>query len=287
MMTSIWDDIKQTFRSGNMISKLIMINIAVYMILALLNAFFPFFYENISRWIYIPSAPWSLITRPWTILTHMFAHVGIWHVGMNMLILYWFGRIIGDLLGDRRVLPLYLLGGFTGAVFYFMAANLLSNVAGGTAHGASAAVLCIVAAAAMTAPDYEIRLLFLGVVKIKWIALAIIFFNIIGTASPVNTGGAWGHLGGLAFGLLYVYRLRHGDDITEWLQQLIIRFSSRNANRTLKVRHTAKPSTVSRPKSKSQDLQKQVDVILDKIKVKGYASLTDEEKEILFTASKK
>jgi len=295
MMNSIIDDIKQSFRSGNMITRIIIINVAVFMFLALFNAFAPGFYRAFSNWIYIPSAPVKLLTRPWTILTHMFSHVGMWHMAFNMLILYWFGRIVGDLLNDRRVLPLYLLGGIAGAVIYFLAANFISNVAPGNAHGASAAVLCIVAAAAMTSPDYIIRLLFLGDVKIKWIAAFVIFVNILATKDPINTGGAWGHLGGLAFGIFYVWKLRKGSDITEPMQDTINwvtdRFNGtpKKKKTALKVEHVASRKRPTKKKNKTVggDLQKQVDEILDKIKSNGYDSLTDEEKEILFTASKK
>ncbi len=296
MMTSIIDDIKRSFNSGNMITRIIIVNVAVFMFLALFNAFVPTVYASFSNWVYLPSSPIKLLTRPWTIITHMFSHVGMWHMAFNMLILYWFGRIVGDLLNDRRVLPLYLLGGLAGAVVYFLAANLLSDVAGGSAHGASAAVLCIVAAAAMTSPDYTVRLLFLGDVKIKWIAVAVIFVNILGTQGNVNTGGSWGHLGGLAFGIFYVWKLRKGTDITEPMQDTINWIADKyngvpkKKKTTLKVTHVAtkkSPIKKNRTSSASLDLQKQVDVILDKIKVKGYDSLTDEEKEILFTASKK
>ena len=295
MMTSIIDDIKRSFRSGNMVTRIIIINVGVFMFLALFNAFIPSIYNSFSNWIYIPSSPIKLLTRPWTILTHMFSHVGMWHMAFNMLILYWFGRIIGDLLNDRRVLPLYILGGLAGAIVYFLAANLLPNVIGGSAHGASAAVLCIVAAAAMTSPDYSMRLLFLGDVKLKWIALAVIFVNILGTQGNVNSGGSWGHLGGLAFGIFYVWKLRQGSDITEPMQDTISWVADKyngvpkKKKTSLKVTHVAtKRKPVQQQRNKpSRDLQKQVDVILDKIKIKGYESLTDEEKEILFTASKK
>ncbi len=296
-MTSIIDDIKRNFNSGNMITRIIIVNVAVFMFLALFKAFVPpTVYTSFSNWVYLPSSPLKLLTRPWTIVTHMFSHVGMWHVAFNMLILYWFGRIVGDLLNDRRVLPLYILGGFAGAVVYFIATNLFANAASLNAHGASAAVLCIVAAAAMTSPDYTVRLLFLGDVKIKWIALAIIFVNVLGTQGPVNSGGAWGHLGGLMFGIFYVWKLRNGSDVTEPMQDTISWVSDKfngvpkKKKTPLKVTHVAsnkRPIKKKRTATKSYDLQKQVDVILDKIKVKGYDSLTDEEKEILFRASKK
>lgn len=290
MLDSIISDIKHNYRSGHMITRLIMINIAVYMFLAIFNAFAPTAYATFSNYIYLPSDFWHLLTRPWTWLTHMFSHVGLWHVAFNMLILYWFGTIMGDLLGDRRVLPLYLLGGLAGGVAYVMAANLFSGVFGGTAHGASAAVLCIVAAAAMTAPDYQIRLLFLGNVKLKWIALAYIFFNILSTQSNVNTGGAYGHLGGLAMGLFYVYMLRQGTDLTQFIQNIISRIQgdAPAPKSKLKVSHKAKTvAKKPKPRKVNNDLQSEVDRILEKIKKQGYDSLTDAEKETLFTASKK
>ncbi len=294
-MTSIIDDIKHNFRSGNMITRIILINVGVFMFLALFNAFAPDLYNSFSNWVYFPSSPLQLLTRPWTIITHMFSHVGLWHMAFNMLILYWFGRIVGDLLNDRRVLPLYLLGGFAGAVVYFLASYFSSNVGPGNAHGASAAVLCIVAAAAATSPDYTVRLLFLGDVKIKWIAAAVIFINILGTQGNSNVGGAWGHLGGLAFGFFYVWKLRNGSDVTEPMQDTIAWVSERmngtapRKKSALKVSHVATRKTEVKKKRRESngDLQNQVDAILDKIKVKGYDSLTDEEKEILFKASKK
>lgn len=297
-MTSIIDDIKQSFRSGNMITRIIIVNVAFFMFLALFNAFMPGVYAGFSQWVYIPSDPLKLLTRPWTIISHMFAHVGLWHMAFNMLILYWFGRIVGDLLNDRRILPLYILGGLSGAVLYFLAANLIPNVASGSAHGASAAVLCIVAAAAWTSPNYSVRLLFLGDVKIKWIAAAVIFINLIGTQGA-NAGGAYGHIGGLIFGAFYVWKLRQGSDITEPMQDTIAWVASKfdgspkpqkKKRSPLKVTHVGRSRSAAKksaPITTATDLQKQVDVILDKIKVKGYDSLTDEEKEILFKASKK
>lgn len=294
-MTSIIEDIKRSFRYGNMITRIIILNVAVFMFLALFNSFIPSLYESFSNWIYIPSTPTKLLTRPWTILTYMFSHVGMLHMIFNMLILFWFGRILGDLLNDRRVLPLYLLGGIAGAVFYFLAANFIPNVLHGNLHGASASVLCIVAAAAMTSPNYNIRLLFLGDVKIKWIALFIIFINVLGTTNPDNIGGTWAHLGGLAFGIFYVWKLRNGSDVTEPMQDTIAwvsdKFSGRPQRKKskLKVSHvsTKRKEVKKKKQSVNEDLQSQVDTILDKIKVKGYESLTDEEKEILFRASKK
>jgi membrane associated rhomboid family serine protease len=293
MLRSIADDIKSSFDYGNMIVKLIIINIAVFVITALLNAFFPMFYGNhILPYLAIPGDLLTLLYRPWTIITHMFLHGGLWHLISNMLILYWFGNIAGDLLGDRKILPVYIIGGLVGALFYVLSYQFLPNI-GPYALGASAAVLAIVFTAVATAPDYVVSLILIGDVRIKFIGLVILFLDIIGTQSNVNSGGHIAHLGGTLFGFLFVYLLRNGTDLSLYFNNFIdfITFKKKETPRrktTLKVAHRAenlqqKPVRTQQTKT---DISVRVDEILDKIKQKGYDSLTDEEKEVLYHASK-
>ena len=119
MLQSIAQDIRNSFDFGNMVIKLVIINIAVFLITALTEAFFPFFYQShILPYLAVPGDIRLLIYRPWTVLTHMFVHSGIWHLAWNMITLFWFGNIAGDLLGDRRILPVYIMGGLTGYRHY-------------------------------------------------------------------------------------------------------------------------------------------------------------------------
>lgn len=121
--------------------------------------------------------------------TSMFLHEGFWHLLWNMLFLYWFGRIVGDFIGDQRILPLYLLGGLTGAVVFFISANLLPYGMGGRfALGASAGVMAIVVAAGTISPDYIMRLLLLGDVKLKYIVAVLVFLDLILIPNGGNTG---------------------------------------------------------------------------------------------------
>jgi membrane associated rhomboid family serine protease len=300
MFKSIIDDIKYSYRTGNMITRLIIINVAIFLVMALLKAFFPSFYPTFESFLAIPGSPIELLTKPWTVITHMFIHSGFFHMGWNMLFLYWFGRITGDLLGDHRVLPLYILGGLAGALAYFLSYQLFPDVIGSRALGASAAVMAIIATAGATAPDYVMRLILIGDVRLKYIVFFIIFMDIIGTAGQTNTGGHIAHLAGAAFGLLFVFQLRQGLDLVEPMGNFILKISNwfSGKNQSSKAKKSSPLSVKYKSRKKSSDnkkgsassdvsFQEKLDAILDKIKENGYDSLTSEEKEFLFQASKK
>ncbi len=299
MFQSIIQDAKDNFRSGTMITQLIMINVIIFIVLVLLKVFTYNFSMNTDSWIYTQivkewlSTPgyWKeLMVKPWTLVTSMFLHQGVWHLAWNMIVLYWFGRILGDLLGDRRVLPLYILGGLVGALVFTLSYTMIYGPNEAHALGASAAVCAIVLGTAVTSPDYTIQLIFLGMVKIKWIALAIIVIDLLGTTGG-NSGGAFAHLGGAFIGYMYVSQLRNGRDIGEWVntvfdwcKSLFSPSQRPKANMTVASRNTDRQRS-AKP-SRSPQTQADVDRILEKIKLNGYDSLTDEEKEILYKASK-
>lgn len=285
MLRSVYQDVKEAFISGNMIIRIIIVNVALYMILALTQALFPTFFNSIFPYIALPGDILDVVYKPWTLISHMFSHTGFFHMAWNMLILYWFGNIVGDLIGDKRIAPLYFLGGITGAVLYIISFYLLPTVAP-RAIGASAAVLSIVFAAVAVAPDYRVHLLLLGPVKIKFIGLFILFFDLLGATSQVNAGGHIGHLGGTLFGFLFVYLLRKGIDLSEW--KSIVPAKKPRKQRKLRVEYKApvldRKKNVAKPSSPLED---EIDRILEKIKQQGYDNLTVEEKETLHKASKK
>lgn len=291
MVTSILDDIRNTFKWGNMISRIILINVFVYIVINLINVFDANsgFAQLLIHKLSIVSDPLKLLLQLWAVITHMFLHVGFWHILWNMLLLYWFGRIVGDLLGDQRILPLYILGGLSGAVFFIIWDQFLPGGSGvAWAYGASAAVWAIIMATAMTAPDYIFNLILIGPVRIKYIALAMFLLDLISTGNNVNTGGFFGHMGGAFFGLFYVYMLRKGTDLTAHLQwNPDARPKRRKTSRKkFKVYRNTEEDKAQRP-SEGFSEQKELDRILDKIKAEGYDQLTSEEKDFLYQASKK
>jgi len=283
---------------------LIIVNVAVFLAIMLFQLVSNVFidpskelFHSVVRYFYLSSdLVWDL-KHPWVIITTMFTHVGFFHILFNMLVLFWFGRITGDLLGDHRMLPLYIYSGLAGALIYLISAPLFDSETT-TLHGASAAVLGIVSAAGLTAPNYQIRLLLFGDVKLKYIVLALILLSFISIGSLENTGGNMAHLGGAAFGFFYVHMLRQGYDLTAGFRRMISLFKkpkvvvSKPAKRKvpMEVRHRA----VSRQsESARKELptiagdQERLDLILDKIKRTGIQSLSEEEKKFLDDASQK
>lgn len=319
MFRSIWDDVKREFNYGNMVTRIIMVNVGVFIFVHLVHFFLwvsmqrsgtppSVLFQNFIHFFCV-SADWKfLLTHPWGIVTHMFLHQGVFHILWNMLFLFWFGRIVGDFISNERVLPLYLLGGLAGAAMYLITENVYST-GSSFALGASAAVMAIVVAAGTISPDYIVRLLFLGNIKLKYIVIFLVLLDIIAVPnSGGNTGGAFGHLGGALFGFVFVRQLREGNDMAVPVNNFfdrIIRFFTnlfqpdpvRKGPRVVYKRPTkervvkgngggkAKKSAGSRHTDLSH--QEQLDAILDKIKQTGYESLSPEEKEFLFKASKK
>ena len=319
MFTSIWNDIKQQFSHGNTLTRIILVNIAVFVVVTIVKLILMpvekgFTSDDFVYFFSIASDPWHNLTHPWVFITHMFLHVGVFHILWNMLLLYWFGRIVGDLLGDHRVLPIYLLAGLVGGLSYFIFAQVFTTgplTFGSYALGASAAFMGTIMVAGVMAPDYIISMMFLGDVRLKYIVAVFMLLDLVAISSNSNTGGSFGHLGGALMGYVIARQLQQGNDLTAPVNELLHKITSffndlfsnekprpKMAYKNPKVKQKQKTAT-SRPRTKSsnrgnrssdsQNLshQEKVDAILDKIKESGYESLSKEEKEYLFNASKK
>ena len=307
MLSSIWDDLKREYEYGNMISRLMIINIGIFVVYIFVHLVTYILTQGkdgfIDQFMYhfCMSSDWRVfIWQPWSIFTHFFLHFSLGHVLWNMVALYVFGSIFGDLLGDQRVLPLYILGGVAGALAYFCSALILPDI-GSYALGASASIMAIVVAAGLKAPNYQMRLILIGDVKLKYIVMVMLLLDMIGVRSMdsgmgANSGGHIAHLGGAVMGFIFINRLNNGYDmgvpINRFLDSIISLY------KRIRGQHRPKPkvayknneaTTVRRertPKTNAVANQQELDVILEKIKEKGYDSLSKEEKEALFNASK-
>jgi membrane associated rhomboid family serine protease len=297
----MFDEFKSAFqRYNNAHVQLIIINIAMFVLLALIMVFLTIpGYENIWTAIHkqfaIPARFSEFVTRPWTIITYMFTHdlSGILHILFNMLVLYWFGRLFVEYLGSDKLIALYVLGGIAGATAYLMAYNLIPFYADRAQQfsismvGASASINAIVVATAVLLPNYTFFLLFFGPVKIKYIAGITVLLSFLGTVGT-NAGGNIAHLGGALIGFIYMKQLQSGLNWGGWITITIDWFKDLFKPRPkVKVtwrNKTSGPAPKATPGKPSQD---ELDAILDKISADGYESLTKEEKEKLFNASKK
>jgi membrane associated rhomboid family serine protease len=298
MFQSILADIRREFLTGNVISRLVIVNVSVFILINLIKILLyfsgggelPAIYERILHFFCISSDFIHNITHPWTFLTSIFLHEGFWHLLWNMLFLFWFGRIVADLIGNDKILTLYLLSGIVGCFAFWLSAQMLPYAEGRIVYalGASAGVMGIVVASGTIAPNYIVRLLFLGEVKLKYLVFAIVFLDLVGIANNVNTGGHFAHIGGAFMGWFIMYQLRQGNDWSEGVNALITKlvhfFRDTDSTTKGKARHFASKKKQDNPDD--NDFQDRLDYILEKIHQFGYDSLTDEERRFLDRASK-
>jgi membrane associated rhomboid family serine protease len=299
------DEIKTSLRKGNILYRLIFINVAIFVALGvsfvIMRLFTPgvtlaglreSFSDLVLRFLMVPSRPLELLYRPWTIITYMFTHFNVWHILFNMLMLYWFGRIFMQYLTARQLLSTYLLGGLAGAVLYIIFINSfpgLHGYLGGAMLGASAAIMAIVVAIAVYVPNYTIYLFFLGPVRLKYIAIGFVIIDVLMIASD-NAGGNIAHLGGAIYGFWFTSRLRKGKDSGLWISRILEKIASLFKPRprlNVTYRKAARHVSDDEYNQKKVSQQKEIDRILDKIAKGGYESLSKSEKETLFKMSNK
>ncbi|WP_236975121.1 rhomboid family protein [Membranihabitans maritimus] len=288
MFDSIKRDLIFQFRHGGMTTRLILINVVVFVTIMMIRLIgfivnggeVPGFYHILTNGLSISNDWKSVLFRPWSIISHMFLHLGFFHILFNMLYLFWFGRILENLLGERKILNIYIISGLIGAFFFFIFSRLLYD---GEIYalGASAAVMGIAVATATMSPDYEMRLLFLGDVKLKYLVLALVLLDLIMIPTMSNSGGRVAHLGGALMGFLYIKLLYNGIDLGD------INWKPSVKRPKFKVYvNKDKPQDNNRY-NRPQTVEQRVDEILDKIRSSGYDSLTQDEKDFLYDASKK
>lgn len=252
------------------------------------------FYSQVLNWFTLPAEITKLGGRPWTILTSMFSDIELMRAGSNMLWLWAFGSILQNLTGNRKLIPIYLYGGFAGALLFIVAAYLIpSNKAIINSLGllgANASVMAVAASATMLAPDYRLFKHIRNGIPLR--VFTVVYF-IIDLAAVAQGPGAIviSHIGGALAGVLFVYLLGNGKDGSVWMNNLYTGFMNMfnpNKNKTENpLKEKVFYNTGNRqPYNKTSHItQQRVDEILDKINQKGYSQLTKEEKEILKKAS--
>ncbi len=299
----IINDLKNSYQQGNLLSRLIYINLGVFVLIKIIGVFFFLFnlssYEIIDL-LALPAESKKLLSKPWTIITYMFVHNGFIHLIFNLLWLYFGGTIFLKYLSNKQIVSTYILGGLTGGLFYVIAFNCFpvfeSVLEQSIAVGSSASVLAILIAIATYVPNYIVNLTFIGRVKLKHIAIVSIVLNLI--LIPQEKGGQTtalitsilsfiAHLGGAFYGFYFSRQLLKGKDTSRWFNNLMDYLV--NLFKPTKPLKTAykRPMTDDQWRENKSNDKNKINKILDKIAKSGYESLNKEEKETLFKASKK
>jgi membrane associated rhomboid family serine protease len=244
------------FWRGGVAKKLILINVAVFIVQLLLvkTRFTPLF----------ALIPRLVVTKGyvWQVITYMFLHGGFFHLALNMFIVWMFGSRIEAVLGSGRFMRFYLICGIGGAAMQFAVAF------NGLSLGASAAVYGILLAYAIWFPNNIIYVFGVFPVKARNLVIVLAAAELLFGLSGGDGVAHFAHLGGMAAGLIYLrsdYRMK---GVWDWLRSVAKRFPVRI--------HMADGP----PKDAHADRDK-IDSILDKINRKGYENLTETERRIL------
>lgn len=293
---NIFDNIKLNFRNGNALTRIIYINSGIYFLLQAVLILFRLF--NISAisiidYLALPASLPELLLRPWSLLSYMFLHADFFHILFNMFALYWFGKLFLMFYSEKQLVGLYLIGGFIGALFYIGAFNLFpyfnSALPEAAVLGASGSIMAIIIATAIQSPNMEMRMLFIGNIKLKYIAAVAVLMSFFGITSN-NAGGEIVHLGGALAGYIFIVSLRQGKDFTSGISKVLDSFVNLFKPRKLKVkpnknRRNTKMNDAEFNMNKAKRMD-EINRILDKIKTSGYDSLSTDEKKRLFEQGK-
>jgi len=270
------DKLKYSLSVMGQLQKLIVINIIFFIIPLILNTFLWLFeLKDISILDYfvVEADLMSLIFKPWSLITYGFLHGSFSHLFWNMIMLFYFGNILVNYFGDKRLLNVFFNGILFGGIIYIISYNLFPVFTGVSSKmiGSSAGVMAILFYITSYNPNHTIRFFFVNI-KLLYIAVFLLLMDII--QIPVdNSGGHIAHLGGALIGFL-MFRSFKGIDFVDIYTNL----STRKNNKKIKRNKTFSGSNFD---------QKKIDSILDKISESGYESLTKEEKNYLFKASNK
>lgn len=284
---SILDNLRVRYKQGNIVEKLIYINIAVFAVTLLINVVEGLYAHQqnfIVNWFSLDHSINSLLTKPWTIISYGFLHADFLHILMNLIVLYFIGNLFLEYFTQKQLLTFYLLGTFFGGVLYLFSQNYFPLFEGSNSVlvGASAGISAIFIGIATYIPNYQIKLRFIGFVKLWHLAAFWIGLDIIGLIGT-NAGGHFAHLGGALFGFLYVNQASNKEiKLFDFFSNLF-----KKKEKPLRTVHKSKSNKRTTTTQNTDLTQKQVDAILDKISKSGYDTLTKSEKEFLFKQGKK
>jgi len=282
MSNFIIEDLKKVWnKKDSGLVKIIIINVIIFLSIGIIKIFLQIgglesLYIKFLNSLMLPANLRDFIFQPWSIITYFFLHINFSHILWNMLFLYWFGKIIHDNIGNNALISLYILGGIIGGLLYMAIYNIIpyygNQINQSLMLGASAGVFSVVVSSATLIPNYTFHLLFIGPIRIKYIALFYVassFFDITGN----NSGGEIAHLGGALIGYLYIKQLQNGNNMGDPIIKILNFFHKPKTNKS--------KDDYSYQNINKEISQDDIDKILDKISESGYSSLSKSEKEKL------
>lgn len=292
--TSIWND-------NNALMMLIIMNVLVFILLHFIKTIYGLshvpldeFMKNTYAWFTLPADFTKFLQSPWALITSIFTQLNTFLMLSNLFWLWTFGYILQDLVGNRKIIPLYLYGGIAGGIVFILTYNLVPQLQPlkGTEvfFGSATSVVAIALAATVISPQYRLFPMINGGIPL-WI-ITVVFFIIDFASMSRNPGFLFSHMASAAVGFFFGRALLNGNDWGAWMNTLYDRFTNLfNPEKKPRKKNPVKQEVFyntkgQQPYKKTANLtQQKVDEILDKINQKGYDRLTEEEKDLLRRAS--
>ncbi len=293
---NIFQELKQTFLQGKMTHRLIIVNVAVFILIQIYLAIFRLggsVSEELTNTLFTLDTNLTEFShKPWGLITSIFAHFDLWHLLSNMLFLYFAGKFFEQIWSRKQLLITYILGGIFGGIAEIAVQSIFYSTEnnGALVIGASGSIMAIFVAVAFHSP--QTQLLLFGKISIPLYILAILFIILdimgIGTTDTTDTTDKtdkiahFAHIGGAIFGTLSIVKMK-----------FIPAKSTNSKGFFNQIFKSSKKKTVT-PRFKSDEVynqekrahQEKTDSILDKISKGGYESLNQSEKDFLFKQSK-
>ena len=289
---------------------IITINVVVWVALQFLNLWSTGLMFVRSHLALHPVFP-DILLEPWQLVTYSFMHTGLFHIGINMLLLFWVGREFERMHGSDQFWSVYLTTAVGGALICLLLSPIAPSISGGMQGGrsipvlgASASVLGVLTTVAILYPYKQIRLLFFGVVPLLWVVIGFLAIDALMALRPGGDTAVAAHWGGALTGFLYAKNQQGALGTLPGIGVLFRGRSSRRSGSGLWARVTGwfqsssssgssssgsapaqRPGDTNGASAPSSGHTKEVDRILDKISEEGYDALSEEEKRILYEAS--
>lgn len=212
------------------------------------------------------------MTAPWTPVTYMFVHGGFWHILFNMIVLYFFGPRVEARLGSNRFIVMYFIAGLTGALFSAFTPYV-------PIIGASGAVFGVELAYARFWPREKVYIYGVLPIQVRWLVVLTVVMSIFGLGGFEPGIAHLAHLGGFVGAAIFLFAIEHRGKITTT--------AFRAEPRAPAPRGDDMRRWATIPRNELHEINRQeVDRLLDKISMKGIASLTPAERAALDRFSK-
>lgn len=290
MANNILDDLKLKYSSGNSATKLIYVNVVLFFTLLIVDFVLRTVVNSTitTTGLFALSSFDDLIVRPWQVLTYSWLHGNLFHLIMNMVLLYFVGQMFLQQFQNRNLITFYLFGGIAGGIFFLLFQNVFNYQ-----HlvGASAAVYAVFFGMISYNPKMPVRLLLIPTsFPLLYVGYVFIAFDVYNIIASQNAGGSISHLGGAIFGYLYMKQFEKGNDfLGNFIFKIEGLFQKKEKTTFKTYKNTSSTSSRTNVPKDDYDFnhqkvekQKKIDIILDKISRSGYESLSKEEKDFLF-----